>query len=482
MDRSDRNGNARLVIVATSLATFIGILDSSIVNLGLHAIQGGLHVGISMLQWVVDAYNFVYAAFILTGGALGDRYGRKRIFLLGTGILGVGSLVCAVAPSGAVLVAGRAISGLGAALQLSTSLAIVRATFDGAALTRAVAVWISVNGLAVGIGPPVGGLLIDSFGWPSIFYVALPFLALAGWLGARHIHESRDPNAGRLDLPGQVAAVLALAALCIGLIEAPTWGWASARTVIAFVVFALAVAGFIVRERTTSSPMLPLGIFASAPLSASVVGAVCMTFGWYTFLFVFPLYLQVVLGYSPPRAGVELLPMSIGFFVVSAMLTARLVSRFGPRVVVGVGMSLAAVCLLGAAGFSPDTSYATTALQLLGMGVGFALAAGTVSNVAVAEAPSERAGVASGLLNAGRMLGATLGVAIVGTMLGERRGSSIPAATLSQGMRPVLLVAACVEAAGAVLAIAVLRRDSLTTKRTASVDRRTVSQSTRESA
>ncbi len=414
-----------------------------------------------MLQWVVDAYNLVYAAFILTGGALGDRYGRKRIFLLGTAVLGVGSLVCAVAPSGLVLVAGRAVSGLGAALQLSTSLAIVRATFDGAALTRAVAVWISVNGLAVGIGPPLGGMLIEVFGWRSIFYVALPFLVLAAWLGARYISESRDEDAGRLDLAGQVAAVIVLAALCIGLIEAPAWGWASGRTIVAFLVFALAVTGFVVRERTTSSPMLPLGIFASAPLTASVVGAVCMTFGWYTFLFLFPLYLQLVLEYSPPRAGVELLPMSAGFFFVSAFLTAPMVSRFGPRLVVGVGMSLVVVSLLGASGVAPDTSFISTAIQLLGMGVGFALTAGTLSNVAVAVAPAEHAGIASGLLNAGRMLGATLGVAIVGTMLGERHGASIPAATVAQGMRPVLIVAACVEAAGAVLAIAVLRRDSL---------------------
>jgi DHA2 family methylenomycin A resistance protein-like MFS transporter len=461
MERHAWGRDDKLIILATSLATFIGILDSSIVNVGLHAIQTALHVGIPTLQWVVDGYNLVYAAFILMGGALGDRYGRKRIFLLGTAILGIGSLLCAVAPSGTVLVAGRIISGFGAAFQLSTALALVATAFQGADQTRAIAVWISVNGLAVGIGPTVGGVLIEGLGWRSMFYFMLPFIGLSGWLGARHIPESRDPSAYRVDVAGQVAAVVALGALCIGLIEAPAWGWANARTIAAFVIAALSTVAFIIRERVTPAPMLPLGIFSSATLSAAVACAACMTFGWYTFLFLFPLYLQLVLAHSPVRAGIDLIPRSIGFFIVSAFLTARLVARFGPQLVVGIALIVVALCLLGSAHMTSNTPYITTALQLLGMGVGFALAAGPLSNLGVANAPGKHAGVVSGLLNAGRMIGAMLGVAIVGTMLGERAGVRITPAMLSQGMRTALTVAFFVEAAGAALAFAVFRRDSL---------------------
>jgi EmrB/QacA subfamily drug resistance transporter len=448
----------RLTIVATSLATFIGILDSSIVNLGLRTLGQQLGAGVSTLQWVVDSYNLVYAAMILSGGALADLYGKKRIFLIGTAILGAGSVLCAAAPSAALLIAGRGLSGIGAALQLATSLAIVGTTFDGAARTRAIAIWVSANGLAVGIGPIAGGLLIEALGWRSMFYVVIPFLAASAWLGARHIPESRRASVRRLDAPGQLGAVVAVGALAVGLIQFPLWGLTSPKTILALLVAAAAVVLFVVRERVARVPIVPLDLFKSAQLSASVAAAVCMTFGWYTFLFVFPLYLQVVLEQSSARAGIELLPMSLGFFLVSAFLTARLVAWWGARAVISIGMALVAACLVAVGWAAASPRYSS--LAMFGMAVGFALAAGPLSNLAVASVPAERSGIASGLFNAARMLGATLGVAIIGTVLGGRGGAP-QAAEVANGMHPAFAVAALVEIVGAGLAAFAFRRDSL---------------------
>jgi DHA2 family methylenomycin A resistance protein-like MFS transporter len=262
----------RLTLLATSLGTFVAILDTSIVNLALHSIQADLHCGIATLQWVMDAYTLMYAAFILTGGALGDRHGRRLVFVLGMGVFGAGTLLCALAPSSAILLVGRGLSGLGAALELPASLAILNVTFHGARRSRAIAIWASANGLAMAIGPTAGGALIAAFGWRSLFYVVLPFVLVTMGLALAAVRESRDDSrASSLDLPGQVLAIVALAAICLGLIQAPDWGWGSLRTTAALAIGAVASVLFVVRERRATSPMLPPDLFRNRVFSVGLV-------------------------------------------------------------------------------------------------------------------------------------------------------------------------------------------------------------------
>jgi MFS transporter, DHA2 family, methylenomycin A resistance protein len=454
-----RQTQQRLILSATSLATFMAILDTSVVNLGLHAIRAALRADVASLQWVVDAYNVAYAAAILSGGVLGDRLGRRRIFVAGAALFGIASVACSLAPGIAALVVARGVAGLGAALLLPTSLAILNVTFDGRARARAIALWASANGLAMAVGPTVGGLLVSDLGWRSLFGLVVPFAIACGLLAAFAVDETRGAPEERLDGVGQLLAALALVALCLALIEGPRWGWASAPGLVATAVFLIAATGFVQWERRTAAPMVPLALFRSAPLSAAVADAPLMTFGFYAFLFVFPLYLQAR-GASALHAGVVLLPLSLTFFAVSSMATGRLVNRVGPRVVVGVGMLLVAVGLLGASWLGSGTDDVAFAPALLSIGAGFGLITGPISGVAVASAPRERSGVASGLVKVARMVGATVSVALIGAWFGGRELPREPLA-LGLGLRRALAVAALAEALGAVIAWRHLRRDSL---------------------
>lgn len=340
-----RNG---VVLAAMCLATFMAILDTSLVNLGLRAIQADLHARRATLQWVIDLYNLAYAVLILTGGTLGDRYGRRRIFVIGVVTFAAGSLVCAVAPDAGVLIAGRGIAGAGAALELPAALAILNVTYpDPHARAGAITLWGGMNGLAMAIGPTVGGLLVDSLGWRSLFYAVLPFAAATLALPAFALEESRNARDRHLDLPGQVLAIVALGTLALGFIEGPGWGWRSPPILGCTAACIASAAAFIAVERRTAAPMLPLSIFRNAAFSAAVADATLMAFGMYELLFLLPLYLQVVRHDSAVRAGVTLLPMSLTFFLVSP-LAGWVATRVGPRVLIGGGfawMAAAAFCV-----------------------------------------------------------------------------------------------------------------------------------------
>ena len=231
--------------------------------------------------------------FILTGGTLGDLYGRRRIFVLGVAVFAIGTLVCAIAPSGGVLVLGRGVAGLGAALELPVALAILNLTYpDAAKRARAIAIWGGMNGLAMAIGPTVGGILVDTFGWRSLFWAILPVAATTGALGMIRVPETSDPHGRGLDVPGQVFAIVTLAALCIGFIEGPKWGFATWPILACFTLFLIGLCGFLVVEHYSPSPLVPLAILRERAFSASLVDASLMTFGMYGLLFVLPLFLR----------------------------------------------------------------------------------------------------------------------------------------------------------------------------------------------
>jgi EmrB/QacA subfamily drug resistance transporter len=444
----------RLTLAVMCLATFVAILDTTVVNLALYSIQASLHTRVSGLQWILDIYNLTYASFILTGGTLGDLFGRRRVFVAGVVLFNLGSLVCALAPGSATLIAGRAVAGLGAALQLPGALSLLTVTFP--TLTeraRAIAVWGGFNGLAMAIGPTLGGLLVDHFGWRSIFYLILPCGLAILALTSAGVRESADPEGRHLDLRGQTLAVFTLGSFSFAFIQLPVLAWSSPLIIASLLLGVLSLAAFVSVERAAPGGLLPMEIFANRAFSASLADAALMTFGIYAMLFIFPLYLQTVRGDSAVVAGIELLPLSLTFFCVSPV-AGRLSTATHPGTVIAVGMSLAGAGILTLAALNADSGRGVMRAALLAVGLGLGLITGPIMTVAVSSLPSQRSGTSSGMVNVARMVGATLGVAILGSVFGahvERTGPD--AAAFLRGMRRALVVGGTAEFGGALIAL-----------------------------
>jgi DHA2 family methylenomycin A resistance protein-like MFS transporter len=454
------NGSATksLTLLALCLGLFVTQLDTTVVNLALPSIERSFDGDVALLQWVVDAYNLVFAAFLLTGGLLGDRFGRKRVFLVGLVIFTAGSLVCGTAPSQAILVAGRALQGLGAAIELPGTLAILTATFtDERERARAVATWASMAGFSLAIGPTMGALMIDWFGWESIFLLNLPIGIVNFILASRTIPAMASNRAIGLDLPGQLSFAVALAALTFAAIESPAAGWLSG-SVLAFLACALAaLAVFVVVERRSARPMMPLALFGIREVATAVIIAGLMTFGMYGFLFIVSLYLQSVRGASALIAGLQLLPMSLSFILVSH-LAGRWQTRLGTRWLMVGGMACMGSGLLALSDATPSTGYGLLAAGFVVIGIGLGLNTAPVMGLAVGSAPRDKAGVASGLANAGRLVGATLGVAILGALLPARSATgALAAPAFLDGMRHAFAIGGIGMLAGSAFALVNLR-------------------------
>jgi MFS transporter, DHA2 family, methylenomycin A resistance protein len=453
--------DARLVLLATSLGVLLAQIDTSVVNLGLKSIASDLKAGVSEMQWVIDAYNVVYATLLLTGGTLGDIYGRRRIFLLGITLFTGGTIVCALAPNAAILIVGRALSGLGAAFTLPMSLVLLTLAYPRREeRAHALGIWASCNGLAFIIGPTFGGWLVDSVGWRSIFYMSLPACAAALFLTLHAIEESTEPEGRRLDVPGQVLAIIALGGFAFAAIEGSHWGWTTPLfTVLAGT--AIAAIAFVWVEARTPGPLLPLSFLGQPVFSAALAVAGLMTFGMYALLFLMPLYFQTIRGATPFIAGFELLPMSVSFVVVS-QLVGYLSNNLGPRIVMTAGMACMGIGALAIAFASENTSVIYIELALFVVGIGLGLNTAPVNGVAVAAVPPARSGTASGVLNTARMVGATMGVAILGSVFAAYAGQQANiTAGFMPGLRTAMIAAGCAELLGAIIAAAVIRNDSL---------------------
>lgn len=447
-----------LVLLTMCLGILIAQVDTSVVNLALAPIGTALRVPVSVLQWVVDAYNLVYASLLLTAGTLGDLYGRRRIFALGVAIFTVGSLICGFAPSDGVMIAGRALTGLGAALIVPTSLAILAVTYpDTRERAHAIGIWASCYGIALAVGPSLGGFLVEAAGWRSIFLMIVPVSLAALGLTLRVLPESRDPKGRHLDLPGQALAIAALGLLTFAVIEGPHWPARVTALVIAGAV--LAAASFAIAERRSGGALLPLEILRRRSLSAAMAIAALMTFGMYGLLFLVPLYLQQQHGASAIAAGLELLPMSLLFVIVSHG-SGAISTRFGARTALIGGTSLMGIGSLLLATIDPQTSLVLIELYLGITGIGLGLNTGPVNSVAVVGIPPARLGTASGLLNTARMIGATFGVAILGAVFASHAvPSAATAATL--GLHAALRIGGAGELLGTVLALCLVRGDVL---------------------
>jgi EmrB/QacA subfamily drug resistance transporter len=432
-------------------------IDTSVVNLALKHIAADLTANVGQLQWVIDSYNLTYATLLLTGGVLADLYGRRRIFAVGLGLFTIGSLICGLAPNVAALIAGRTIAGIGAALEIPTTLAILAAVYpDPDERALPLGIWASCNGLAFIIGPTLGGIQVDHQGWRSIFLLIVPLCVLALGLTWGVVPESAAPKGRQLDLPGQGLAIAALGALSLAAIEGPSWGLASIREFSALIIFVAALVAFLQLEAKTVGALLPLDLFKNASFSAAIAVAALMTFGMYAMLFLTPLYLQSARGASAIAAGLELLPMSVSFVIVS-QLSGRLTKLFGPRVItccgmaaMGIGMWLMALFLGG------NLLFIEAALLVIGIGLGLNTA--PIQNVAVTSVPVDRAGTASGLINTARMVGATLGVAILGLLLGAHPADG---ATAIGGYRLAYLIGGAGELVGALIAVVFISSHSL---------------------
>jgi EmrB/QacA subfamily drug resistance transporter len=460
-----RRNSTTVILVTMCLGVFVAQLDSQVVNLAIKHIGSDLDAGIRQLQWVLDSYNLLYATLLLTGGTLGDLYGRTRIFVGGLGLIVAGSIVCAAAPDAAVLIAGRALTGIGAALEVPTSLSILTVTYrDAKQRGHSIGIWAGCNGLAAAVGPTAGGLLVDAAGWRSIFVLAIPVCALAMVLAFHAVPESRVPKDRALDPAGQALVVLALGTLAFVTIafvtiEGPHWGFASLPILALAAVCIASGVLFVISERGKAGALVPLEVFRISDFNATLGAAGTMTFGMYALLFLTPLYLQSLGGASAFVAGLELLPMSLTFVLVSHY-SGTLAKRFGPRVLMtgslaAMGTGLLLLTLITA---TPNLVLIEAALLIIGVGLG--LNTGPVNAVAVACLPPARSGTASGLVNTARMVGATLGIAVLGALFAVHAGDDAPEAMLS-GLRLAYLGGALVEFTGAAIAFAFIRADSM---------------------
>jgi EmrB/QacA subfamily drug resistance transporter len=415
---ADASGRGRLAVLAICCASVIVVvMDISIVNVGLPSIRDNLHASVSGLQWTVDAYTLVLASFLLLAGSTADRVGRRRIFQIGLATFGLGSLLCALAPSVEWLIGARVVQAIGGTMLNPVAMAIIVATFpDRAERARAIGVLGSMTGLALALGPILGGSLVDSLGWRSIFWINVPIVAAAIVFAALFVPETRAARVRRFDPLGQVLVVLVLVCVVAAVIESGQSGWFSPLVLGLLLAGMLGAVGLILYESRRVDPLLELRLFRSLPFSSAILMALFALCGFSAFLFVTTLYLQEVRGMSALSAGLSLLPVGV-LVVVLSPYAGRLVGSRGPRLPLLVaGGSLA---MGGAASLwlGPTTPLPAVISIYILFGVFLAMVNPPITNTAVSGMPASMAGVAASLASTGRQTGTTLGVAIAGTIV-----------------------------------------------------------------
>jgi EmrB/QacA subfamily drug resistance transporter len=440
--------NRTIVLLALCLGVLVAQIDTSVVNLATHAIGATFQAGVAPLQWVLDAYNLVYAVLLLSGGLVADLYGRRRAFAIGAAVMATASLVCALAPSIGALIAGRAMTGVGAALLLPSSLAIIRVVWpEPAARGRTLGIWASCNGLAFAIGPSIGGFLIGQFGWRSVFLLVVPLASVAFALAWLSVPESSDPEGRHFDLPGQLSGGLALGGLALAAITGHDGGY---QWIAALLLTALALPVFIWTERRRgTAALVPLDLFQIPAFCGAITATAAMTFGMYGLVFLLPLVLQAEGHFTPAQAGLFMMPTALVFFALSTQ-SGRLVQRFGVRAMAAGGTAVIGCGLLSIAATSAGSPMWLAQLGLLLTATGMGLNTGPLHGIAVGSVVQARSGTASALINVARMAGATLGVALLGAVFALMHGGAA-------GLRAALLIGGLVQLAGAVVAFATIR-------------------------
>jgi DHA2 family methylenomycin A resistance protein-like MFS transporter len=411
---------APVTLLVASCGFLMVSLDVTIVNVALPTLARQQGASLQQLQWIVDGYALLYAAVLITGGALGDILGSRRVFMAGLGLFSAASAACGLAPSTGALIAARFAQGLGAALLVPTSLALLRSAFEEQqARTRAVAVWAAAGGAAVAAGPVVGGVLINTVGWRSIFLINVLVGAIALALTASRVAPV-PAKGGRIDIGGQLTATLAIGGLTFAIIDGPRNGWASPGVLGALGAALIGSAAFVARERRLRHPMLPPGL-ARLPIfrGAAAIGAL-FQFAFYGQVFVLSLLFQQARGESPLRAGLSFLPMT-GLVAVSNLVAPRITRRLGQLTTITVGELVLAAGFLGLIPVGPHSPWWTFALAMLPIGIGAGMIIVPLTDRLLTAVPPDLAGVASGAFNASRQVGAAIGVALFGAVLSGAR-------------------------------------------------------------
>ncbi|MFJ6697657.1 MFS transporter [Streptomyces sp. NPDC091272] len=433
-----------LVLGICCMSLLIVSLDNTALNVALPSMQRELDASVSGMQWTIDAYTLVLASLLMLAGSTADRIGRRKVFTAGLVMFTLGSLLCSLAPNLESLVAFRAVQAVGGSMLNPVAMSIITNTFtEPRERARAIGVWGGVVGISMAAGPLIGGLLVDSVGWRSIFWVNLPVGLAALLLTLRFVPESRAPKARRADPVGQLLVIGLLASLTYAIIEAPEAGWTSPLTLTLAGVSVLSLIGLIVYEPRRPEPLIDVRFFRSAPFSGATVIAVCAFASLAGFLFLNTLYLQNVRGLSALHAGLYMLPMAAMTFVC-APLSGRLVAARGPRlslVVAGVAMAVSAVLF---AGFEAERSDPLMFTGYVLFGLGFGMVNAPITNTAVSGMPRAQAGVAAAVASTSRQIGSTLGVAVIGAVLAAGvSGTSYAAGFVTASVPAWWIIAGC---------------------------------------
>jgi EmrB/QacA subfamily drug resistance transporter len=411
-------GNRRWwTLAAMCFALFMIMLDNTVVNVALPSIQRDLGASLASLEWTVNAYTLTFAVLLVTGGRLGDIFGRRRMFLFGVVVFALSSATIGFAPSQHWLVAGRAVQGIGAAFMMPGTLSIITNTFPPEERGKAIGTWAGVSALALAVGPVVGGALTEYVSWRAIFFLNLPVAAGAVAITLFAARESRDETVARtVDIPGIATLSVGLTALVLALVEGNAWGWGSGRIVALLALAAVALPGFVLVERRVSKvPMVDFNFFRSRTFVGAVSVGFIVSFAMLAMFFFLALYMQNILGYSALEAGVRFLPSTLVIMVV-APVSGRLADRFGPRPLIITGLSLTAFALFLQTRIDVHTSYGLLLPAFMIMGAGIGMTMSPMSTAAMNSVRQEKAGVASGILSMYRMLGGTFGVAVLGAL------------------------------------------------------------------
>jgi EmrB/QacA subfamily drug resistance transporter len=455
-----------LALVVIALAQLMVVLDVAIVNVALPSIQRSLHFGATELEWVVNAYAIAFGGLLLLGGRAGDLYGRRRMFVIGTLVFTAGSLAGGLATTSTLLIAARALQGVGGAIVAPTALSLLADTFaEGARRDRALGVYSAVSASGGALGLVLGGIITNYLSWRWILFVNVPIgLVLA--LAAPLVLARRGGRAGRLDIPGAASVTAAATLLVYGLSRAATSGWSDGGTVAALVLALALLVAFVGIELVSREPLVPLSVLRDRARSGAYIVSLAIGAVLSGLLFLLTLFIQNVLGFSPLQAGFAFLPTALGV-IVGAGLTSRLVGRTGPRLPMTIGAGMVGVGLFWLAAVTPESSYTGSILgPLCVLAVGLGQVFVSTSRVAISGVGPHEAGLASALLNVGRQLGGSLGIALMGTVATSvRTGALVPPVThaaldraLTQGFSAAFEVAGFVALIGSAAAYLALRR------------------------
>src|SRR3954465_2135961 len=401
---------------AMCFALFMIMLDNTVVNVALPSIQRSLHTTLSNLEWTVNAYTLTFGVLLVTGGRAGDIFGRRRMFLFGVMLFAASSAAIGLAPTDSLLIAGRAVQGMGAAFMLPGPLSIISNTFPPQERGKAIGTWAGVSALALAIGPVLGGALTEYVSWRSIFFLNLPVAAGAVAVTLYAAHESRDESTRhRIDWPGIATLSIGLTALVLSLVEGNSWGWGSAQIVALLPPAVGGIGAFLALEPRVSEPMVDFSFFRSRTFLGANLVAFIVSFAMLAMFFFMALYMQNILGYSALEAGVRFLPSTV-VIIFTAPIAGRLADRIGPKPLMVAGLSLAAIALYLQSTLTATSGYGDLLVPFMIMGLGMGLTMSPMSTAAMNSVSPDKAGVASGILSMSRMVGGTFGVAAIGAL------------------------------------------------------------------